>query len=144
MNGRTTLRNSKVANTIRTHKTAIAVLVPIALTVAILGAPLGFQTWYGANTSGWPSTIITFFQYFVPALALVAMGYNYFRTIQSGSGGREALMEFAIVVPISIFVAGLLIPLGLQMWYGVLVIPAYYAVRLVRGASPRLHALYHN
>lgn len=116
--------NRNIVNVAANRRVAILVTISVlAVGLALAVEPLGFQTWFSANTSGWPTTIVTFFQFFVPALALIAYGYMYFRTVQSGGAiTHEMLVSAAIIIPVSIFIGGLLIPLG------VLHLPAVIAV----------------
>ena len=62
-----------------------AVLIPVSVLVSALLVPPAFGQVYGANTTGWNSAVITIFQILFPALAVLAIAFQYVRELTHGA-----------------------------------------------------------
>ena len=61
-----------------------AVLIPVSVLVAALLIPPAFAQVFGATTAGWNSAVITIFQILFPALAVLAIAFQYVRELTRG------------------------------------------------------------
>jgi hypothetical protein len=61
-----------------------AVLIPVSVLVAALLIPPAFSQVFGATTAGWNSAVITIFQILFPALAVLAIAFQYVRELTRG------------------------------------------------------------
>lgn len=58
-----------------------AILIPVSVLIAAVIIPPAFQAIYGANTSGWNSSVVSVFQILLPVLTVIAIAYSYVREL---------------------------------------------------------------